>query len=177
MLLAKYLVPTLALLIFAAPLGAQDTPALVEKPDAPALPEEEEDPDSLPLDESGMSQTAAPALTCALRCKRNCRGKPNVNRCATRFVADHCQPFGARIGAKVTANCLAAIACENNGNKVCTNNLECIMPEQCCLDAGCNSRFRCMNHWCAAKGDPSFTLTWAGFGTCGVGPLLAVSVT
>jgi hypothetical protein len=162
-MLVKYLATALAVLIFATPSGAQDATAPLGKP-IPAVPVAQ-DPASLPLDESAISQTAAPALTCALRCKNSCRGKPNLNQCATKFLANHCQPFGTRIGAKVKANCLAAMQCEKNGNKVCSNNLECIMPAQCCLDAGCNSKYRCMNHWCSAKGSPSFTLTWMGFGT------------
>jgi hypothetical protein len=101
---------------------------------------------------------------CALRCYARCVGKRNENRCATRFIARRCESFGTKVDKTVLNKCLGAMACENNGMKVCHNNFECLLEEQCCLEGECPTDYRCVNHWCAAKGRPSFTLTWSGAG-------------
>jgi hypothetical protein len=139
----------------------------------PVIPQE--DPESLPVDEPDADVPAADVatagghrnqphwLTCAKRCKKNCLGKRNEKRCATNFVSQRCVPFGRKVKSVVLTKCTEAIECENKGMKVCQENLQCVLQEQCCV--GCSSKYRCLNHWCAAKGSPSFTLTWSGFGT------------
>jgi hypothetical protein len=166
----KTVVSLLAVLIAVVPV----TP--VEKVPVP------DDPESLPVDGPGAAdgpaamaaadgpiptaggQGAQPRwLRCAKRCQKHCLGMRNEKRCATNFVAQHCFPFGKKVGGVVVAKCQEAIECQHNGMKLCPDTLQCLLQDQCCV--GCHSNYRCMNHWCAAKGSPSFTLTWTGYGT------------
>jgi hypothetical protein len=165
----KTVVSLLAVLIAVVPV----TP--VEKVPVP------DDPESLPVDGPGAADVPAATaadvpstaaggqgaqprwLRCAKRCQKRCLGMRNEKRCATNFVAQHCFPFGEKVGGVVVAKCQEAIECEHNGMKLCPDTLQCLLQDQCCV--GCHSNYRCINHWCAAKGSPSFTLTWTGYGT------------
>jgi hypothetical protein len=172
----KTSVSLLVVLLAVVPVTPKDTPP---RPDDPAAlpvdpPEEFPEDDESDAPTAGRPGLGAPTTgkkpitewrECALRCKKKCVDKYNPNNCATKFVSNRCQLFPPKLANTALTKCLGAIDCENSGMKVCENNLECLLEEQCCLEGHCGDEYRCVNHWCAAKGLPSFTVTWAGAGT------------
>lgn len=135
----------------------------------PVTPKEEENVPAADVPAADVPTTAGGqgkqphSLRCAKRCTRSCLGRRNEKHCATNFVSQHCMPFEKKVEDSVLTKCLDAIECKNSGMKLCPDTLECLLEDQCCV--GCGSNYRCLNHWCIAKGSPSFTLTWTGYGT------------
>jgi hypothetical protein len=87
-------------------------------------------------EEAGRSlRETKPRLICTNRCVKFCAGKTGeaAQNCASKFVVNHCQPFGNELTATIKSNCATDAQC--TGGKRCSDKL-CVRPGtgKCCTD-------------------------------------------